>query len=78
MKLLTLSDFQPIKTHKSTSSVPSHIQQQFQLSSRTKENDTVLSFATQGRAIAKFRQAINRGFSTSGLNNQKFWGKFSK
>lgn len=48
------------------------------ISSRTKENDTVLSFATQGRAIAKFRQAINRGFSTSGLNNQKFWGKFSK
>ncbi|XWK88754.1 MAG: hypothetical protein U7127_01435 [Phormidium sp.] len=32
MKLLTLSDFQPIKSHKSTSSlVPSHIQQQFQL-----------------------------------------------
>lgn len=31
MKLLTLSDFKPIRSHKSTSLVHSHIQQQFQL-----------------------------------------------
>lgn len=31
MKLLTLSDFQPTRSHKSTSLVHSHIQQQFQL-----------------------------------------------
>lgn len=31
MKLLTLSDFKPIRSHKSTSLIPSHIQQQFQL-----------------------------------------------